>query len=325
MMSLQIRMWVLVALMFAILYGVITAIGVYLGAGNILLYALLAAAFVGVQYLVGTGLVSLMMRVRWVSEQEEPELHQMVSDLATRADIPKPRVGVAHISLPNAFAYGRSLKDGRVCVTDGLQRLLSKEEIRAVLGHEISHLKHRDMLFLTVLSVIPLILYWLSWSLIWGGAYGRRRGSSGYAALIGLASFGLYLATNLLVLYASRIREYYADEGSVSLGNPPHQLDSALYRLVYGAARQQRTRGGNDELRRVQAVRAFFLSDVAHTTRDISDLRDIDQDLSGTIEPGELASLRLRNVRPSGTQRLLELFTTHPNMLKRIKRLAALP
>lgn len=324
-MGLQIKMWLLVTLMFAILYAVITGIGNYLGVGNILFYVLLAIFFMGIQYLIGPVLVVAIMRVRWVSEKDEPELHQIVEELAQKASIPKPKIGVARISIPNAFAFGRSLRDGRVCVTEGIKRLLTKEELQAVLGHEISHLKHRDMIMITVLSVIPLIFYWLAWSLMWGGMLGgRRREGGGYTALIGIAAFALYFLTNLLVLYGSRIREYYADQRSVEIGNPPHYLASALYKLVYGSAQLRRNDRAKEELQRVQAVRAFFLNDVARAYTEIQNLREVDANLSGSIDASELASLRFKTIKLSRAERLMGIFTTHPNMLKRIKRLASL-
>jgi len=323
-MGLQIKMWLLVALMFGILYGVIIAIGSYLGIGGMGFYLALAFLFVSFQYLIGPSMVSMMMRVRWVSENEEPELHQMVKELAERAGVPKPKVGISQISVPNAFAFGRTIRDGRICITQGIRGILSKDELKAVLGHEISHLKHRDMMMITLLSVIPLMLYWLAWRLMWGGMFYRRREGGGYAVLIGLGAFLLYFLTNLLVLYASRIRDYYADQGSVKIGNPPHYLASALYKLVYSSAQLQRSAQGKEELRRVQGVRAFFLNDVARAQNEIRELREVDKDLSGTIDQSELWELRYKKVKVSGAERMMELFTTHPNMLKRIKHLASL-
>ncbi len=321
-MGLQVKMWLLMALMFSILYGVITGIGTWMGAGNALFYLILACLFIGFQYLIGPSLVQVMMRVKWVSEREEPELHQMVRELAGKAGIPKPRVGISELAIPNAFAFGKSLRDGRVCVTRGIQRLLNKEQLQAVLGHEVSHLKNRDMIMITLLSVIPLMLYWLAWSTLWGGMFGRRREGGEYAALIGLGAMLLYFVTNLLVLYGSRIREYYADRGSVKLGNSPQHLATALYRLVYSSAQLRRDPQVKQELKRVEGVKAFFLNDVSRAQNEIRELKEIDKDLSGTIDPNELAELRLKRVRLRGVEKMMELFTTHPNMLKRIKHLA---
>ena len=326
MFGLQTKMWLLVVLLFGILYGVITGIGSYWGVGSASSYIILAVLFMGFQYLIGPAMVGAMMRIKWVSEKEEPELHRQVAELSQKAGIPKPKIGVSQLSIPNAFAFGRTQGDGRVCVTQGIRGLLSKDELKAVIGHEISHLKHRDMMIITMLSVIPLIMYWLAWSTMWGGMGGRRQGGqgAGYTALIGLGAMILYFLTNLLVLYGSRIREYYADERSVKLGNPPHHLASALYKLVYSSAQLRRNPRAQEELKRVEGVKAFFLNDVSRAWNEVRELKEVDRDLSGTIDQNELLALRTKTPKLSGAEKMMELFTTHPNMLKRIKRLATL-
>lgn len=319
-MWLQTRMFLLVAILFGILYGVIAGIGTWMGAGSAIWYVGLAFVFLGIQYLISPFLVGLIMRIKWVSEEEEPELHRMVAELAEAARLPKPKVGISQLNIPNAFAFGRTQRDGRVCVTRGILNLLNKDELKAVLGHELSHIRHRDMIIITLLSAIPLILYWLAWSMMWGGAMGGRRQGGGYAALIGLGAFILYFITNLLVLYGSRIREYYADLGSVQLGCMPHNLASALYKLVYGNARFKKS----EELKRVEGVKAFFLNDPSRAWYEIKELAQIDQDMSGTIDYNELAALRQKRVQLGVADKMMELFTTHPNMLKRIKHLSTL-
>jgi heat shock protein HtpX len=321
--GLQVKMWILVALMFGILYGVITGIGAWSGTGSPTSYIILALLFTCLQYLIGPALVSMMMKVKWVSEKEEPELHRQVTELAQKAGIPKPRIGISQLQILNAFAFGRTIRDGRVCVTQGIRKILNKEELKAVLGHEIAHLKHRDMMIITLLSVIPLILYWIAWSLIWGGTGGRRQ-SAGYAALIGLGAMVIYFIANLLVLAGSRTREYYADERSVKLGSHPKHLASALYKLVYGSAQSRKSARGEEELHRVEGLRAFFLNDVGRAHDEIADLRAIDSDFSGTIDQNELLAIRSQKVKLKGAEKVAELFTTHPNMLKRIKRLATM-
>lgn len=321
-MSLQVRMWLLVVLMFAILYGVIVALGSYMGAGGAAAYLLIAFLILGLQYWFGPSLVAAMMKVRWVSEKEEPQLHRMVAELADAAGIPKPRVGVSRIAVPNAFAFGRTRRDGRVCVTEGIRKLLNGDELRAVLGHEICHIKNRDMMTITFLSVIPLVLYWVSWSLMWGRVFGGRRQREGYSALIGLGALLAYFVTNLLVLYGSRIREYYADRGSISIGNPPHHLATALYKLVLGSARAKKNPVTEEQMHRIEGVKAFFLNDVSRANNEVKDLAQVDRDLSGTIDQDELARLRSSQIKIGRGERLMELLTTHPNMLKRIKQLS---
>ena len=319
-MWLQTRMFLLVAILFGILYGVIVGIGNWMGAGSAVTYLILGFGFLGIQYLIGPSIVGWTMKIEWVSEKEAPELHQMVAELAASANLPKPRVGISQMAIPNAFAFGRTQRDGRICVTQGIMKILSRDELKAVLGHEMAHIKHRDMAIITLISVIPMIMYWLAYSTMWGGALGGRRQGGGYAALIGVGAFLLYFITNLLVLYGSRIREYYADLGSVRLGNEPHHMATALYKLVYGNARFK----DSQELKRVEGVRAFFVNDPARAWYEVRELSQLDRDMSGTIDYDELAELRQKEVRLGTADKLMEVFTTHPNMLKRIKHLSTL-
>ncbi len=322
-MGLKLRMWILVALLFGALYGLVAGVGTYLNIGNAVSYIVLAVVFLGIQYLVGPYLVSMMMKVKYVSESEEPELHQMVAELSRRAGIPKPKVGISQISIPNAFAFGKTQTDGRVCVTQGIRKLLNKDELKAVIGHEISHLKHRDMMIITLLSIVPLIFYWVAQGLLWGGP-GNRKDSGSLGGLVGIGAMGVYFISNLLVLYGSRIREYYADEGSVKIGNSPHQMASALYKLAYASSQVGVTGKGNEELRRIQGFKALLLNDTSQGWREVRQLKELDRDSDGAINQDDLMALRSKEIRLGPSESLLEVFTTHPNMLKRVKRLATL-
>ncbi len=321
-MWLQTRMFLLVAVLFGILYGVITGIGTWMGAGNVIWYLGLAFVFLGIQYLIGPSIVSWTMKIKWVSEKEAPELHKLVAEEAERAHLPKPKVGISQLSSapPNAFAFGKTQGDGRVCVTPAILKLLSKDELKAVIGHEMSHIKHRDMLVITLLSAIPLIMYWIALSFMFRSMFGGRREGGGYAVLIGLGALVIYFITNLLVLYGSRIREYYADEGSVKLGNQPHHLATALYKLVYGNARFK----GKEELKQVEGVKAFFISDPSTAWNEVRELAQVDTDMSGTIDANELVALRSKTIRLGSADKMMEIMSTHPNMLKRIKHLSSL-
>ena len=321
-MWLQTRMFLLVAVLFGILYGVITGIGTWMGAGSAVSYIVLGFVFLGIQYLIGPALVGWTMKIKWVSEKEAPELHQMVAELAESANLPKPRVGISRLAIPNAFAFGRIRRDGRICVTQGILKILSRDELKAVLGHEIAHIKHRDMAVITLISVIPMIMYWIAFSMMFRGMLGGggRQGGGSYAILIGFGAFILYFITNMLVLYGSRIREYYADQGSVKLGNMPHDLATALYKLAYGDARYR----NSEELKRVEGVKAFFVNDPSRAWGEINELKQVDRDMSGTIDYDELMELRQKTVKLRTGDKMMELFTTHPNMLKRIKHLSTL-
>lgn len=312
---LKLRMWLLLAVLFAIVYAVVSWISYSAGITNFYFYLVLSLGMMLIQYLIGPKIVEWTMRVRYVSRTEQPELYGMVEDLARRANIPMPRIGIAQIALPNAFAFGRGIGDGRVCVTEGIMRLLNREELKAVLGHELSHLKNRDVLTITLLSVIPMIMYRIAWQFLF---YGRRRDEKGgNTVLFGLAAFIFYFITNLLVLYASRIREYFADRGSVLLGNQPSALASSLYKLAYGSARMDK-----ESLKEVEGLKAFFVNDPSQALNEIRELRQLDLDKSGTIDSGELDVLRNKKVRLGLGDKFLEAMSTHPNMLKRIKQLS---
>jgi heat shock protein HtpX len=309
--------------MFAILYGIIAGLGYLLGLSGADFFIYLAgfAAFlVFIQYMIGPKAVEWSMRVRYVDENEYPKLHKMVAELAKKAGIPKPRVGVSELNIPNAFAFGRTKNDARVCVTKRILKILSDDELKAVLGHEISHVKHKDVVVITMLSVVPMICYMIYISFFWSGMlYGRRGREAGATILVGLAALVLYFITSLLVMYGSRIREYYADMGSVQLGNHPSKLATALYKLVYGNAKA-------DKKHIVEAAgsKAFFINDPSRAVYEIRELSEIDVDMSGTIDPDELNMLRQRKIKLSTADKILELLSTHPNMLKRIKHLASL-
>ena len=313
--SFKLRMYLLLALLFGIIYAIVTVVGVSLGIANFYFYLIFSLFLMFIQYMIGPRLVEWSMRVRYIERHQYPQLHQMIEDLANRAKIPKPKIGIAAISIPNAFAFGRSLNDGRVCVTQGLMQLLNQDELRAVLGHEVSHLKNRDVILITLLSVIPMILYRLAWHMFFFG--GRRNRGGANIALIGLTAFIFYFITNLLVLYASRLREYFADRGSVLLGNQSSWLASGLYKLVYGSARMDK-----QTIKEAEGLKAFFVNDPSRALNEIQELRQLDLDRSGSIDPNELQVLQNRRIQLSFGDKLLELLSTHPNMLKRIKQLS---
>lgn len=312
---LKLRMWMLVMVLFSIVYAIVVMLGTAMGVGNFYFYLIFAFGMMLIQYMIGPKIIEWTMRIRYVRREDDPSLYAIVEDQAARARIPMPRVGVASMAVPNAFAFGRSLRDGRVCVTQGIMRLLTADELKAVIGHEITHLKNRDVLTITILSVIPMIMYRIAWHFLFFG--GRRNDRGSQTALVGLAALIFYFVTNLLVLYASRIREYFADRGSVELGNSPDTMATALYKLVYGSARMDK-----DSIKDAEGLKAFFLNDPSRSLNEIRELSQLDLDRSGTIDPGELATLRDKKINLSTADHLLELMSTHPNMLKRIKRLS---
>ena len=325
-MQLHIRMFLSMAVLFAILFGILSAVGNLMDITSVWFYAIVTLVIMGLEYLIGPVLVGVAMRVKWVSEQQEPELHRMVAELAQAAHIPKPKVGISQISVPNAFAYGRTQKDGRICITQGLRDTLSTDELRAVLGHEMSHLRNRDMVIITILSAVPMILYTVARGMMSSMSTPSDGDSDdkGEGMLVGLliflAVFAAYYVTELLVLYGSRIREYYADRGSVRLGSQPHQLASALYKLTTRSEQAQATA----DTERIESAKAFLFSNTAPYKREIANLMQIDTGVSDVIEASHLSLLRQKQVKLSLREILGEVFATHPNVIKRLKALSEL-
>ena len=309
---LKLRMFLLVIVLFGIIYALVSVVSFLLGITNLFFYGGIAIFFTVLQYFIGPKIVEWSMGVKYVTEKQEPELYKIVERLAEKAGIPTPKIGVSHLQIPNAFAFGRWSSDGRICFTQGILDLLNKKELEAVAGHELSHLKHRDVVIITMISVIPMIAWYIAWSMMWSRGDNRSN-----TVLLGVFAFVIYFVTNLLVLYASRIREYYADVGSVTLGNEPHYLASALYKLVRSSARCSR-----HELKQVEGMKAFFANDISRAHDEIRELANLDLDKSGHIDEHELSQLSERHIKLSGIDRLMEVMSTHPNMLKRIKTLS---
>ncbi len=323
-MWLQTRMYMLVGLMFTIILGFLLFVGAALGYSgqSFINYTVIASlGMLFVQYLIGPKTVESSMKVRYVTENEDPQLYRMVEEQARKAGLKTvPKVGISPTPMPNAFAFGKSKGDARVCVTQGIRNLLSEDELKAVIGHEISHVKHSDMAIITLLSAVPMIAYYMYISSMYSGSMGSSNNrNSGSTAIVGILALVIYFITNLLVMYGSRIREYYADKGSAEIGNEPHQLASALYKLTYGTAKTSKA-----ELQRVEGIKAFFVNDPTKARGDFNEITEVDRDMNGIIDRNELESVRRGEVRVGASASLMELMSTHPNMLKRIKHLSEL-
>ena len=323
-MWLQARMYILIGLLFVIMYGFLLFVGTlagYSGQSFINYSVILALGMLFVQYMIGPKMVESSMKVRYITEGDNPKLYRMVEEQARLAGLKKmPKVGTCPTPMPNAFAFGKSKGDARVCVTDGIMNLLSEDELKAVVGHEISHVKHSDMAIITLLSAVPMIAYYMYMSSLYGGRVTTSNNrDSGGTAMIGIVALVVYFITNLLVMYGSRIREYYADKGSTEIGNEPHNLASALYKLTYGTAKTPKS-----EVQRLEGIKAFFVNDPTKARGDFNELTEVDRDMSGTIDRNELASVRQGGVRVGASASIMELMSTHPNMLKRIKHLSEL-
>ncbi|HZT95256.1 MAG TPA: zinc metalloprotease HtpX [Chloroflexota bacterium] len=219
-----------------------------------------------VQYFASDKLVLAASGARIVTPAQAPQLHAMVERLAQLADLPKPQVAIMDNLMPNAFATGRNPKHAVVAVTTGLLNRLSPQELEAVLGHEMTHIRNRDMTVMTMASSILAVASFLTQILMWtgmwggmGGGFGRRddrNGAGAYGLLIVLAVSALtWFVSYVLINALSRYREYAADRGSAILTGAPEQLISALTRITSDMARVP-----SQDLRQAQPMSALYIA-----------------------------------------------------------------
>jgi heat shock protein HtpX len=196
------------------------------------------------------------MRAREVTPQEAPELHGMIDRLCALADMPKPRVGIADMAVPNAFATGRSPERAVVCVTTGIQGLLTAEELEAVLAHELSHVAHRDVLVMTVASSAGIVAGMLMQGARFGALAGRRdRNSAAFFLITLVVSLVVYAVSFFLTRLLSRYRELSADRAGAYLTLKPAALASALQKISGGISAIPQK-----DLRASKAMNAFFIA-----------------------------------------------------------------
>ena len=228
-------------------------------------FFVLGFAVVGVlfQYFSSEKIIMMTTGAREVSAQEEPWLHSTIERLAQMADMPKPRkIAVMETHVPNAFATGRSPNHAVIAVSRGLLNRLDQREIEAVLGHELTHIKNRDVAVMTWASLIVIaagyLLQMLFWVSLFGGFGGRdQRQGGGNAMMIMLAvyagTWAIYLVAQVLIMALSRYREYAADRGGAMLTGAPMQLASALSKISNDMYRIP-----EQDLRSVEHANAFM-------------------------------------------------------------------
>jgi heat shock protein HtpX len=246
------RMLLTMFLLAAVYLAFLVFVSQYASASFMLLFV---AIFMGAQYYYSDKLVLWSTGAHVVSEAEEPKLHETITRLCVIAGLPKPTVAVVNTSVPNAFATGRSPKKAVVAVTTGLMNKLDQGELEAVLAHELSHVKNRDMAVLTIASFIStLAFYIVRYSLYFGGFGGNRRNSNGGLIAIWIVSIIVWVLSFLLIRALSRYREFAADRGSALITGQPTQLISAL-RKISGTMANVPT----EDLRKVEGMNAFFI------------------------------------------------------------------
>lgn len=267
-----------------LLYVVVVVLLIAIGIGWFFA-VLIAVGGLFAQWYFSDSMALYGMKARLVTPEQAPQLHGIVDRLCVMADMPKPRVAISDVHIPNAFATGRSPKRSVVCVTTGLLQELDPDEVEAVLSHELSHVAHRDVLVMTIASVAGVMAGFLTRMVLWGGL-GRARDRDGNSALmvmaVLLASVLVYCVSFVLTRMLSRYRELAADRAGALLTGQPSVLASALTK-VSGTMAQIPSK----DLRAAENFNAFFFAPA--------------------LAPG---------------QSLAALFATHPPLEKRLENLA---
>ncbi|GAB6135295.1 zinc metalloprotease HtpX [Thermococcus prieurii] len=240
------EMWLRTGLLMAILTGLLMGIGYLFGGPSLaFIMFLFAMLFNFITYWYSDKIVLSWYNARIVDETEAPELYAIVRNLAERAGLPMPRIAIIPTETPNAFATGRDPKHAVVAVTQGLLRILNRDELEAVLGHELTHVKNRDILIGTIAAAmagaIMQLAYWARWIAIFG-SYDDRDGDNIIAAI--LVAILAPIAAMLIQAAISRSREFLADEGGAKLSGKPWALASALLKIEQ-AVRYRPMREGN--------------------------------------------------------------------------------
>ncbi len=249
------------------MYMTMVMLGVLYGVFAVVLNAFgLSVVFIGVivglmvfaQYMLSDKLVLWSTGAKEVTQAEEPALHAIVEQLARNAGMTKPKVAVIQSSVPNAFATGRNPKNSLVAVTTGIQKRLSERELAGVLGHELAHVRNRDMRVLAIanflVTMTSFLMTMLFWNMLLGGGRRDREGSGGSLMLIYLITMVVYFVGQLLVLALTRYREYGADHSGAEISGDPGALASALEKISGAMARIPQ-----EDLRKLQTANAFLL------------------------------------------------------------------
>lgn len=216
---------------------------------------LFVGSFMAIQYFYSDKLVLWSTGAQIVSESEAPQLHGIITRLCAIADLPKPKVAIVRTQVPNAFATGRNQNNAVVAVTTGILDKLSPAELEAVLAHELTHVKNRDMAVMTIASFISTLAFYFVRNIIYfGGMGGDRRKDGGGILLVWLVSLAVWVVSFLLTRALSRYREYAADRGAAIITGQPSNLASALMKISGVMSRVP-----SEDLRSVEGMNAFFI------------------------------------------------------------------
>ncbi len=231
--GLQTRM-LATAFLLGLVYVVLIAVLIAAGVGAVTV-AIIAGALFLVQYFSADKLALASMGAHEVTAEEAPELHGTIERLCIQANLPMPKVAIADTPMPNAFAVGRSPSTATVCATTGLLNLLDQAELEGVLGHELTHVANRDVMYMTIASFFASIAAFIvQFGFLFGGGFGGNdrdnNNNNGFFVVV-LVSGVVYVVSYLLLQALSRYREFAADRGSALITGRPSALASALIKI----------------------------------------------------------------------------------------------
>jgi heat shock protein HtpX len=257
--GLTIRMilsFAIVALLFVVFLSVLAYIGF-----DFIAITIIASLMVLAQWYFSDKIVLWMSRAKVVTRDQFPKLHDMVERIVARNNLPKPKIAVIDTKMPNAFATGKNKKSSIVAVTTGLMDTLDDpEELESVIAHELTHIRNRDAVVLTLVSVLPTIAWYLVQFGFYGGlygggmGYGRDRNNGGIMIIVIVVAVLVFVISFLIVRAISRYREFSADRGAAQMTGKPVKLANALMKIS-GSMRRVPTK----DLRQVEGLNAFFI------------------------------------------------------------------
>jgi heat shock protein HtpX len=269
------------------------------------------------QWLISPYIVDALYHARPLKADEEPHLHEIVDNLSRKSNIKKPKLMLAQIPLPNAFAYGSPIAGTRVAVTSGLLKTLDHGEVEAVIGHEFGHLKHRDVQIMMFVSLLPAVAYFVGYSLMLSTMYRGNQKNEGGGAALGIVFMAFSWILNMFILYLSRLREYYADRHSSSVvDDGSKKLATGLAKIVNTSKNMRRT---TQQTKQLNAFKALFITDPDRASMDSAELSSVSSVDSNQKLVQEILSKKLTTA-----DRIVEIFSTHPNIVKRLRALQEL-
>ena len=224
------------------LLGGVIILATYLIGGKVIVGIIISLIVLILQFLLAPFFTDLTMKWFYKASfnEEVPEyLKTFITNICSKYNMKFPRVGRIHDGAPNAFTYGRTKNDARIVLTDGIFNLLTEEEIKSVVAHELGHVVHYDMLFMTAVQVVPLVLYGIYEA--FAGSSNDDSDNASAGTIISIIAYVLYIISQYIILWLSRTREYYADNFSIDETKNPNSLAEALVKIGFGLATSKGT------------------------------------------------------------------------------------